>query len=91
MAWKHILLTTVPALWLAGCATTVPEMVEVPVAIYCTTTVPARPALPTDTLPTDANPFETAKALRAERLVLRAHVETLELALESCASRETPD
>lgn len=68
-----------------GCASTVvPATVEVPIPVPCMTEAPPRPPLPSASMPAAADEFERAKVIKADRLVLLAHVETLEKALESC-------
>lgn len=74
---------------LAGCASREcgpPKTVrvEVPVSVPCRVAMPPAPELPTDTLEPDAPIWDQMRALRAERLRLRAHVRMLEAAVQGC-------
>lgn len=57
------------ALALAGCGSA-PRVevqeVKVPVPVECREPIPDRPAMPTETLPNDADPFELLRAALAE-------------------------
>lgn len=82
-------LAVVAALALAGCASKPcgpPQTVrvEVPVSVPCRVAVPPAPELPTDLLEPEAPIWDQMRALRAERLRLRAHVRMLEAAVQGC-------
>jgi hypothetical protein len=77
------------ALILAGC-NSMPwtgAAVDVPVTVPCVraTDVPARPTLMADVAwATDANPFQRARALLVDRLLLIAHADRLESLIRAC-------
>lgn len=81
-------ILTSSILLLAGCATRecAPrvERIEVPVSVPCKVAMPARPALPTDTLSVEAPIWDQMTALRAERKELRAYVVKLEAVINGC-------
>lgn len=81
---------------LEGCASSPPERaprverVEVPVPVRCEVSVPDRPALPTDSLALDADVWDQMKALREERLRLRAWASALDAAARACQQALPP-
>lgn len=82
-------LGTVAAL--TGCAAPAVREVRVAVPVPCLRDIPARPALPSAAIDAQAaDTFELARAALADRRVLLAHVETLEVVLGACASASTP-
>lgn len=75
------------ALVLGGCATAPRERVvtvEVKVPVPCDPPRPARPASAVDALPLGAGVGAQMRALRADRVRGKAHVQQLENALASC-------
>ncbi|WP_374005503.1 hypothetical protein [Delftia lacustris] len=81
------------ALALAGCGTT-PRVeiqeVKVPVPVECREPVPDRPAMPTETLADDADPFELLRAALAEIDRREGYEVRLLAALMACATPLTP-
>lgn len=81
---------------LGGCAASRPEpaprveRVEVPVPVRCAVSLPDPPALPTDSLSTDADVWAMMQALRAERLTLRAWASGLDAAVRACLEASPP-
>jgi hypothetical protein len=81
---------------LEGCAGARPEpaprveRVEVPVPVRCTVSLPDPPALPTDSLSPDADVWAMMQALRAERLILRASLSALDVAVRACLEASPP-
>lgn len=71
---------------LAGCATGLPERVEIPVPVPCVQHLPERPALATDALAAGATTYDKARAALAERQQLRGYVVELEAVLGACTA-----
>lgn len=50
-SWRsHIMLAAIASLALAGCGTTVPSAIKVPIPIECRVQFPVRPAMPTEAI-----------------------------------------
>ncbi len=83
-----IAIVLIAALALGGCATAPPRervvTVEVKVPVPCDPPRPARPASAVDALPLGAGVGAQMRALRADRVRGKAHVQQLENALASC-------
>lgn len=81
------------ALALAGCGTT-PRVeiqeVKVPVPVECREPIPDRPAMPTETLADDADPFELLRAALAEIDRREGYEVRLLAALLTCTVPLTP-
>lgn len=74
------------SLLLAACATTPPDVVEVPtpIPVPCRIATPARPDFAVDALDLGVSIWDQMRALRAERLQRKAYERELEAAVESC-------
>ena len=75
---------------LSGCATTEPvintviQKVEVPVAVPCKVTVPAKPDYNFDKVTVDQDVFDKTKALLADRKLSQGYEGELIAALNTC-------
>ncbi|EPD41049.1 MULTISPECIES: hypothetical protein [Delftia] len=81
------------ALALAGCGTTPRvevQTVKVPVPVECREPVPDRPAMPTEALADDADPFELLRAALAEIDRRESYEVRLLAALLVCTAPLTP-
>ncbi len=78
---------------LAGCSTA-PRVeiqeVKVPVPVECREPIPDRPAMPTETLTDDADPFELLRAALAEIDRREGYEVRLLAALMACTAPLTP-
>jgi hypothetical protein len=75
-----------PLLLLAGCASApaLPERVEVPVAVPCVASVPARPDLVTDAALRAMTDFQLVLALWRDRLQRAQYEAELQAVLAAC-------
>lgn len=69
---------------LAGCGTTLPREVLVPYPVYCEVNKPAKPKWATDSMPKDADIYDQAKHLLAERRQRIGYEGQLEAAIDGC-------